>query len=323
MFSLRQQNKPQAVRGFRTLEQKYVKHFGNLLFDDFKKVLDNKARYARLNKFWKGIHNLDNPLSNPIVKKAFDPNTALQDLIDQQNADEMDAEEAMLDDEIDSELDQEDFAQPDLKDFLVPLLTAGFLLSQKQNNKEFSASIQQLAKENNIDLSPSQITANLPKDLPDNIPDFIDQYSTELANSLSNTQKDLVKGFLLKNVTGSSSFDELQGSISDLKDAFDSRATTIARTELARIDTFQTKLWGADQGVSEYEWTCIDPQDFECITACGEIQADGEQFSNGYTEPPVHPNCLCSLTPVLSSDDLEAPASLLDRFLPDINPNQI
>jgi SPP1 gp7 family putative phage head morphogenesis protein len=88
-----------------------------------------------------------------------------------------------------------------------------------------------------------------------------------------------------------------------------SRALTIANTEMnntlqdAQVQSYK------DSGVEQMLWTVVVPCDI-CAENDGEIRNIGEEFPSGDTQPTVHPGCYCDLAPVvdLLLDDSEKAA---------------
>jgi hypothetical protein len=62
---------------------------------------------------------------------------------------------------------------------------------------------------------------------------------------------------------------------------------------VATVDAYK------DFGVEQYEWLSLDP----CEICGGNSDAGpiamGEEFPSGDTEPPAHPNCRCTVLPVI------------------------
>lgn len=82
-----------------------------------------------------------------------------------------------------------------------------------------------------------------------------------------------------------------------------SRAVTIANTEMARamsvasVDSYQ------EFGVEQVEWIGVEPCDIcQENEDAGAIDF-GSEFPSGDTEPPAHPNCRCSIGPVIAGYD--------------------
>ena len=77
------------------------------------------------------------------------------------------------------------------------------------------------------------------------------------------------------------------------------RALMIAQTEMNRAANIASREMYQDSGVELVEWLTADPCD-ECQENedVSPIPIDGT-FPSGDTEPPAHPNCVCSLSPYI------------------------
>lgn len=77
-----------------------------------------------------------------------------------------------------------------------------------------------------------------------------------------------------------------------------SRATMIARTETNRAMSTATLNTYKQNGVQGKEWLVSDPCDICQGNEDAGTIAVGDSFPSGDNNPPAHPNCLCSLSPV-------------------------
>ena len=81
------------------------------------------------------------------------------------------------------------------------------------------------------------------------------------------------------------------------------RALTIATTEMARATSVASLDSYQEFGLEQVEWLALDP----CEICAGNEDAGavnvGDEFPSGDTEPPAHPNCRCSLVPVVDGAD--------------------
>ena len=77
------------------------------------------------------------------------------------------------------------------------------------------------------------------------------------------------------------------------------RALMIAQTEMSRAANIASREMYVDSGVEQVEWLTADPcdlcQDNEDASPIGI----DEVFPSDDTEPPAHPNCVCSLAPYI------------------------
>lgn len=81
-----------------------------------------------------------------------------------------------------------------------------------------------------------------------------------------------------------------------------SRALTIATTEQNRAISAATVARFREMGVEKNEWLASDPCE-ECEQNDGEVRPLGSDFPSGDDQPPVHPNCRCTLLPVIPGMD--------------------
>jgi len=76
------------------------------------------------------------------------------------------------------------------------------------------------------------------------------------------------------------------------------RAMTISRTEISRALNVSCRENYVELGVEQYEWLALEPCD-DCEENDGVVVTMGDAFPSGDTEPPVHPNCRCTILPVI------------------------
>jgi hypothetical protein len=97
-------------------------------------------------------------------------------------------------------------------------------------------------------------------------------------------------------------------SIQDMADSLSgvidnpARALTIATTEVSRAVNTSAQTRYQEAKLTKNQWMGIDPCD-TCAMNDGEIVEIGAPFASGDTQPPAHPNCLCTLLPVISKED--------------------
>jgi len=143
-------------------------------------------------------------------------------------------------------------------------------------------------------------------------------------NGISNTTLNRIGTVLARGIeegatARSIAYDLMEEGIRDIADD-PIRAMTIANTEMARAVSVATVDGYKEYGVEKMEWLSLDPCDAcEGNSEAGPI-AVGEEFPSGDTEPPAHPNCRCTVLPVipgLEDDegiDYEDKAAKLDKF---------
>jgi HK97 family phage portal protein len=130
-------------------------------------------------------------------------------------------------------------------------------------------------------------------------------HALEGAKSVVGTVRDAVKIKLAAGIADGSSVDDIAASIATFFDQSDWRALRVARTEV--IGSYaEGSLEGYRQSgvVQMKQWAIIDDDrvDDECVANSdqGPIPLDGI-FESGVSAPPTHPNCRCSIQPVLAS----------------------
>jgi hypothetical protein len=114
---------------------------------------------------------------------------------------------------------------------------------------------------------------------------------------------------LERGLSGKSIADAIESLLDD-----PSRALTIANTEMARAMSTASMDTYNGFGVEMVEWLHAD---FCTCELCTEAEAMGPQpigfdwsMGDGVTEPPMHPNCICAIAPVIDEGD----GSGLDLF---------
>lgn len=132
--------------------------------------------------------------------------------------------------------------------------------------------------------------------------------------AIDESTRDMLRSTVEQSIENGDSSEMLAQKIEDSAAFSDTRATTIARTELATAHMQGNINGWKDSGVVTGKRSILGSEhdiDDECDMAAddGVIGMD-ELFSNGYDAPPYHPNCVCDLEPVMQSaddggDDLE------------------
>jgi SPP1 gp7 family putative phage head morphogenesis protein len=97
-------------------------------------------------------------------------------------------------------------------------------------------------------------------------------------------------------------------SIQDMADSIDyvvnnpAKALSIATTEVSRAVNTSAQTRYREARIGTNQWMGIDPCD-KCAQNDGEIVEIGQPFASGDSQPPAHPNCLCTLLPVIAPED--------------------
>lgn len=100
--------------------------------------------------------------------------------------------------------------------------------------------------------------------------------------------------------------DEFAAQLSDVFGFSDERAEMIARTETAFAETAGTLEGYKASGVVEgKEWSADGEACEDCLPLDGVVVGLDEDFpDDGGDGPPLHPNCMCSVAPVVSEEAL-------------------
>ena len=82
------------------------------------------------------------------------------------------------------------------------------------------------------------------------------------------------------------------------------QALVIAQTEMSRAVSVASRNLYQDSGVSQVEWLVAEGCDDCQENADASPIGIDETFPSGDTEPPAHPNCMCSLAPYVDTSTL-------------------
>lgn len=114
---------------------------------------------------------------------------------------------------------------------------------------------------------------------------------------IDQTTTDRIGTLLADGLSRGATAGEIASNLEDLGMSA-TRALTIANTEMNNtIQDSQVQSY-RDSGVTQMMWTVVQPCD-ECAENDGEIRDIGDEFPSGDTQPTVHPNCYCDLSPVV------------------------
>lgn len=122
---------------------------------------------------------------------------------------------------------------------------------------------------------------------------------------LAAATRDMIKSTILEAEKNGWSNNQLKSALEDNYAFSPERAEVIARTELKMADGAGNMIGYRSSGVvSGKEW--MTSEDDSCDDCAGN-EADGivpldDTFSSGDDTVPAHPNCNCSVSPVLSDD---------------------
>jgi hypothetical protein len=124
--------------------------------------------------------------------------------------------------------------------------------------------------------------------------------------SITETTRESLRAIVTQALEDGSSTDDLSSLIRESYGFSDARAEMIARTELAFAHTQGNMDAWNDSGVVDGKESILadtHPIEDECNeNADAGVIPLNETFPSGDMAPPYHPNCLCSLSPVLSKE---------------------
>jgi SPP1 gp7 family putative phage head morphogenesis protein len=128
--------------------------------------------------------------------------------------------------------------------------------------------------------------------------------ATNMITETNDTTRQLVNELTASTIEDGLTNTELADLLSDSFGFSDERADMIARTETAFAETAGTLEGYAASGVVEgKEWSADGEACDECAALDGVVVALDEDFPDGGGDgAPLHPNCECSVAPVLSDD---------------------
>lgn len=133
---------------------------------------------------------------------------------------------------------------------------------------------------------------------------WIKEHVGDLIKDLADTTKDKLRKTLAQGVSRGEKIPSLASRISSVYDeAKGSRAIKIARTETISSSN-QGALQAYDQSgvVERKEWLAEGDACDECLPMQGQVVKLHASFSGGVDCPPLHPNCRCTILPVIEKD---------------------
>ena len=131
---------------------------------------------------------------------------------------------------------------------------------------------------------------------------FVAKRSQYFAETINGTTKESLLTSIKEGLDNGEDLNQIQDRIAGVYDmAKGYRTQMIARTEVSAA-TNQGAIGAYTQaGVTQMQWVVVDPTDEDCIENDGDIENIGDAFPSGDTEPPVHPNCECTVVPVFDN----------------------
>jgi HK97 family phage portal protein len=128
---------------------------------------------------------------------------------------------------------------------------------------------------------------------------FLKDRATYFSETVNNTTREKILDSVQEGVNGAETIDQLSARVSQVfEEATQSRTVMIARTESSASANFAASQAYLQAGITQHEWVVVEPEDDDCKGNEGVVVKIGEPFPDGDTEPPVHPNCVCTTIPV-------------------------
>jgi len=148
---------------------------------------------------------------------------------------------------------------------------------------------------------------NLTDKMSEGALDYAETRAAALVTEIEESTRDMLRSDIAHAIDEGWSADKLADTLSDNYAFSDSRAETIARTEITNADIQGNMIAYKESGVVEgKEWILGSEHedDDECDdnADAGVIPLD-EDFPSGDSEPLAHPRCVCDLMPVLYEEE--------------------
>lgn len=135
--------------------------------------------------------------------------------------------------------------------------------------------------------------------------DTLKERGSWLLDSMDDTTLSALQDKMVSAVKDGLTATEIQSSITaEFEDDINPyRAEMITRTEFANAAVKASRKTYEESGIRDWTWSqAPGDEDDDCTDNDGETVKMGEAFPSGDEEPPVHPNCKCSVTPAIPED---------------------
>jgi len=125
--------------------------------------------------------------------------------------------------------------------------------------------------------------------------------------AISATTREQLRGDVVRAIEDGTSTDDLAAQLEGSYGFSADRAETIARTELAAADIEGNLTAYRDSGVVGGKMVVLgsehdDASECDCNDAAALGVVDIDDDFDGLGDPPYHPNCVCDVVPVLTSE---------------------
>ena len=127
---------------------------------------------------------------------------------------------------------------------------------------------------------------------------FVKERAKFFAETFNQTTTEALYKELEAGVALNESTAELSTRVAQFYDGVENyRSERAARTEVSASSNFGATEAYKQGGVKQMQWLVVNPEDEDCLDNDGEVRDIGDTFSSGDEQPPVHPNCVCTLLP--------------------------
>lgn len=137
----------------------------------------------------------------------------------------------------------------------------------------------------------------------DAVKDYLKNRPFDFSFEMNKTTNDMLGKTLAEGVDAGEGIPELRKRVEELFDGMEKyRSERIARSEVIRASNFAaTEAFDQSGVVDEVQWlaTPDDRIDSECADLDGQTIKLGSSFASGVEYPPLHPNCRCTVVPVI------------------------
>lgn len=151
------------------------------------------------------------------------------------------------------------------------------------------------------------INSNKPY-VPTNIRKVVERRVKMFATSMIETDRDKLTALITEGLSNGQSVPQISQSIRETFETFSKTQTDrIVRTEVLRTSNISAvDAWDQSDEVVGKQWLTAGGADAECEVYEGKIVSlkgnfyPTEEFADG--DPPIHPNCRCTILPVLKGE---------------------
>jgi len=127
--------------------------------------------------------------------------------------------------------------------------------------------------------------------------------SNKTIKDITRTQLDEIGTQLATGLREGLTIDEMASAVRGVVNN-PAKALSIAMTEVSRATNYGAQNRYREANIQKNQWSGIDPCNV-CAENDGVIVGVGEVFPSNNTQPPAHPNCLCTLLPVIEAGTVE------------------